>query len=139
MDARIAQHESLLLQSLDAPVSPADQLVLTTAMQDDFVLRRNYDQYLRIREALKRKEPDSFGPFFAERVMHVIGQRKQEFEYVVLFFFKKYQLLVVGIVVALLIANLMLSDQFSLPGIFGLKKPTDDDVFSTDQFTILPE
>jgi hypothetical protein len=139
MDARIAQHETLLLQSLDAPVSQADQHVLSAAMQEDFVLRRNYDQYLRIRDALKRKEADSFGPYFAERVMHVIGQRRQELEFVILFFFKKYQLLVIGILMALLIANLMLSDQFSLPGIFGLKKPTDDDVFSVDQYTILPE
>ncbi|MCU0356456.1 MAG: hypothetical protein MUE95_02645 [Cyclobacteriaceae bacterium] len=139
MEPEQNQNEWLLLRSLDATVSPAEQQQLARAMQEEVVLRRHHDQYLRIRNAIQRTEPDTFGPFFAERIMHMISQRKQDLDFQLFFFFKKYQVLIAGIIVALLIVNLMLSDEFSIAGIFGLDKGTDQDIFSIDINDNLPD
>jgi hypothetical protein len=60
-------------------------------------------------------------------------------DYQILFFFKKYQVLVIGIIVALIIANLVLSDELSLRALFGLEADKDENVFSIDVYDNLPD
>ena len=139
MDQKVRELEPLLLKSFDSAVTPAEQQLLTSTIQSDFVFRRNCDQFQRIRNALLRKEPDSFGPFFAERIMNMLRQRTKDLDYQILFFFKKYQVLVIGIIVALIIANLVLSDELSLRAFFGLEADKEEGVFSIDVYDNLPD
>jgi len=135
-DFKISEEEELLLKSWDAPVSAAERSHLATLIQQDTSLRNASEQYRKIRDIFKRNEPDSFGPFFAERILHVLKQHTENIEYQVFFFFKKYQLLVTGVAVALLLVNMLLTDRLSLPSIFGLEKEVED-VYEIDLYEML--
>jgi len=134
MNEHFDEHEELLLRSLDAPVSARERETLALAMQNNFSIRLNSDQYQTIRSMLLRPEPDSFGPFFAERILNMIKQRTQQIDYLIFFFFKKYQVVLVGILVALLVSNMLLTDQLTLKGIFGLEQDASEDIFSIDLY-----
>jgi len=134
MKSAVSSQEELLLKSLDAPVNADERERLATGMQENPALRKQSDQYYKIREMLKRKNADSFGPFFAERVLHVIKQRAGNIDYLVFFFFRKYQVVILGVLVALLLANLFLSDNITLKSIFGLEGETPEDIFSIDAY-----
>jgi len=103
-------------------------------MQTNSSIRLRSDQYQTIRSMMLRPEPDSFGPFFAERILNMVKQRTQQIDYLIFFFFKKYQVVLVGVLVALLVSNMLLTDQFTLKGIFGLEQETTEDVFSIDLY-----
>lgn len=139
MSESLSEHEELLLQSLDAPVSARDRETLSTLMQSDFALRRQSEHYTTIREMLLRAEPDSFGPFFAERIMNQLKRRVNEIDYLIFFFFKKYQVLMVGVLVALLITNLLLSEQLTLQAVFGFDTPSAENVYAIDAYKSLPK
>lgn len=139
MSESLSEHEELLLQSLDAPVSARDRETLSTLMQSDFALRRQSEHYTTIREMLLRAEPDSFGPFFAERIMNQLKKRVNEIDYLIFFFFKKYQVLMVGVLVALLITNLLLSEQLTLQAVFGFDTPSTENVYAIDAYKSLPK
>lgn len=126
------EHEELLLKSWDASVTPHERELLANAMKSNAALRLSSDQYQKIRMLLLRSEHDSFGPFFAERVMYMIKQRTQQIDYLIFFFFKKYQVVLLGVLVALLISNIVLTDQLSVRGIFGLEQQPTEDVFGID-------
>jgi hypothetical protein len=134
MNEHFDEHEDLLLRSLDAPVSARERETLAMAMQNNFSIRLSSDQYQTIRSLLLRPEPDSFGPFFAERILNMIKQRTQQIDYLIFFFFKKYQVVLVGILVALLVSNMLLTDQLTLKGIFGLEQDASEDIFSIDLY-----
>jgi hypothetical protein len=139
MNEHFSENEDLLLKSYDAPVSANERELLSSLMQNDHALRRLGDQYSKIRELLMRPEPDSFGPFFAERIMQQLKQRASEIDYLIFFFFKKYQVLVIGVLVALLITNLLLTDQLTLKSLFGIDQQTTEDVFSIDLYKNLTQ
>ncbi|MBS1949760.1 MAG: hypothetical protein OJF59_002614 [Cytophagales bacterium] len=123
------KNEDLFLQSLDGSVTPEQKEMLTHELAGDFHLRKSADQFLRIREKLKRSEPDSFGPFFAERIINKIKNLKQEVDYQIFFFFKKYQVAVIGVVVALLVLNIIFSDNLSIRSVLGFEdQPKEDTV-----------
>ena len=130
----VTEKEQLLILSLDAPVSANERAKLASLIQEDPSFRSLSDQYHTIRDMLKRKEADSFGPFFAERILHVVRQRAGNLDYQLFFFFKKYQVMILGVLVALLLANLFLSDNFTLKEIFGLEGETTEDIFSIDAY-----
>jgi len=134
MNDHFSEHEELLLRSWDAPVSAKERETLAEVMQNNPAIRQQSDQYQKIRTMLLRTEPDSFGPFFAERIMNMIKQRTQQIDYLIFFFFKKYQVLLVGVLVALLVSNMLLTDQLTLKGIFGLEQDAPEDVFSIDLY-----
>ena len=90
MNEHFCINEELLLKSYDAPVSAREREELSIQMQNDPMLRRQSDQYVKIRELMLRPEPDSFGPFFAERIVNQLKQRVNEIDYLTFFFFKKY-------------------------------------------------
>jgi hypothetical protein len=139
MENSLSPAEEILLKSLDGPVSASERDLLAEGIQTDITLRRHSDHYRKIREMLHRPTPDSFGPFFPERIINAIQNRKKEVEYLILFFFKKYQVLVMGVIVALVIANLLLSGEISVAALFGLEKESTEDIFSIDVYENLTE
>ncbi len=139
MNEHFSVNEELLLKSYDAPVSAHEREELSRQMQNDPTFRRQSDQYVKIRELMLRPEPDSFGPFFAERIVNQLKQRVNEIDYLIFFFFKKYQVLALGVLVALLITNLLLTDQLSLKSLFGVEQETTEDIFSIDLYKNLTQ
>jgi hypothetical protein len=134
MDEGLSKQEELLLRSWDSPLSGEERTELTAQMKENASLRWQSDQYLKIRQILHRTERDTFGPFFAERILNVIKNRTEKIEYLIFFFFKKYQVLVLGILVALLISNILLTDQLTIKGILGLEQPATEDVYTIDVY-----
>lgn len=134
MNDQFSEHEELLLRSWDGSVSAGERQTLAEVMQNNPAMRQQSDQYQKIRTMLLRTEPDSFGPFFAERIMNMIKQRTQEIDYLIFFFFKKYQVLLVGVLVALLVSNMLLTDQLTVKGILGLDQGTTEDVYTIDLY-----
>jgi len=139
MNETFSENEELLLKSYDTPVSARERELLSSLMQNDHTLRRQDDQYSSIRALLLRPECDTFGPFFAERIMQQLKQRAGEIDYLIFFFFKKYQVLVIGVLVALLITNMLLTDQFSLKALFGIEQQPSEDIFSIDLYKNLTQ
>lgn len=134
MNDQFSEHEELLLRSWDGSVSARERQTLAEVMQNNPAMRQQSDQYQKIRTMLLRTEPDSFGPFFAERIMNMIKQRTQEIDYLIFFFFKKYQVVLLGVLVALLVSNMLLTDQLTLKGILGVEQDTTENVFSIDVY-----
>ncbi len=100
-------NEDLFLQSLDQKISEEQKMKLAEAMNTDRLLRKNTDQFVKLRAELLRKEEESFGPFFAERIINKIRSLKKEIDYQIFLFFRKYQLAAIGIVVALVVLNML--------------------------------
>lgn len=134
MNEHFSVNEELLLKSYDAPVSAREREELSMQMQNDPTLRRQSDQYVKIREMMLRTEPDSFGPFFAERIANQLKQRVNEIDYLIFFFFKKYQVVLLGVLVALLVSNMLLTDQLTVKGILGVEQDTTESIFSIDVY-----
>ncbi len=134
MNEHFSANEELLLKSFDVQVTAQEREELSFGMQHDPSLRRQSDQYLKIRELMMRAEPDSFGPFFAERIMQQLKQRVNEIDYLIFFFFKKYQVLALGVLVALLITNILFTEQLTLKSIFGIEQEASEDILSIDLY-----
>jgi len=108
--------------------------VLAQQLLSDRKLKLTADQYILIREKLKREEPDSFRPFFAERIVNKIRNLKQEIDYQIFFFFRKYQVAVIGVLVALLALNIMFSDQLTFKSILGFEDQNQDSIVTIDLY-----
>src|SRR6478609_7407639 len=132
-------NEDLFLQSLDGNISDEQKNKLNEAMNSDFVLRKNADQFIKLRTSLLRKEEESFGPFFAERIINQIKSLKKEIDYQIFFFFKKYQLAAIGVVVALAVLNIVLSDNLSVKSVLGFEEEQVDNIVSIDLYKNLTE
>jgi len=132
-------NEDLFLQSLDGNISDEQKMKLTEAMKNDGNLRRNADQLMQLRSKLLRKEEESFGPFFAERIINQIKSLKQEIDFQIFFFFRKYQLAAIGIVVALVVLNVVLSDTLTVKSVLGFEEEQMDNIVSIDLYQHLTE
>ncbi|MBS1490305.1 MAG: hypothetical protein JSS93_07245 [Bacteroidetes bacterium] len=126
--------EDLFLQSLDGSLTREQKEWLAQQLLSDRKLKLTADQYILIREKLKREEPDSFGPFFAERIVNKIRNLKQEIDYQIFFFFRKYQVAVIGVLVALLALNIMFSDQLTFKSILGFEDQNQDSLVTIDLY-----
>ncbi len=120
--------DELLIKSLDSKLSNEERQLLMTMLESDFQLKRHAQQYDKLRAMLLRPEPDSFGPFFAERIINKIKNIRSEIDYQIFFFFKKYQLAAVGIVIALIVLNIIFSDQLTLKSVLGFEDQTSGDL-----------
>jgi len=116
------EFERLYLQSLEMPIERSQQLHLDEALATHRILQHSAHQFTTLRALFEPQEPSSFGPFFAERVTNYIKNLKNEVDYQLFAFFKKYQLAAIGIVVALVILNLFQSDQFSIASFLGFEE-----------------
>jgi hypothetical protein len=119
--------EELLIRSLDVPLNEADQLELVKALESDPLIAKRLEQHRIIRETLKRKEPATFGPYFTAKLIHRIQNTGVVVDHQLFVFFKKFQLAAIGVVVALLVANMIFSEQKNLPTILGIEQPTSTD------------
>jgi hypothetical protein len=97
------------------------------------------NQDSQIRELLVKRSGQSFGPFFAERVIHQIKTLHQEVEYQLFSFFKKYQLVALGLVVALLALNVLFSDNLSIKSILGFEENSATEIVQIDLYQDLTE
>ncbi len=120
--------DELLIKSLDNKLSNEERQLLMTMIENDHQLKKYSQQYERLRQMLLRQEPDSFGPFFAERIVNRIKNMKKEIDYQIFFFFKKYQLAAVGVVIALIVLNIIFSDQLTLKSVLGFEDQTSTDL-----------
>lgn len=132
-------NEDLFLQSLDGTLDEAQKQRLEKVLAEDAGLQRASGQYLTLRDQLHRKETDSFGPFFAERIINRIKSLKKEIDYQIFFFFKKYQLAAIGVVVALLVLNIIFSDQLTLKSVLGFEDEKANDIVTIDLYQDLTE
>jgi hypothetical protein len=96
-----------------------------------------YDK--KIKEMLFNGNGESFGPFFAERVINQIKNLHREVEYQVFSFFKKYQLAAIGLVAALLTLNIIFSDDLSVKSILGFEENASTEIVQIDLFQDLTE
>jgi len=74
-----------------------------------------------LRAKLLRKEQDSFGPFFAERIINRIKSLKKEIDYQIFSFSGNTSWQRIGIVVALVVLNIVLSDQLTVKSVLGFE------------------
>jgi hypothetical protein len=130
----ISDTELIILKNLEGNTTSDEKEALERMLETNATLRQVQQRYQKLRSDLKRKNQQTFGPFFAERIITKLKKRVQNIDYFILFFFKKYQLLVVGVLVALLTANIYLSDQLSFESVFGLEQESVDDILSIDLY-----
>jgi hypothetical protein len=114
--------EDILMESLDHPLTASEQLQLDQALAEDKTLRKQLDQFTKVREAMRRKRETSFGPFFGHRVVHKIQNLRMEIDHQIIFFFKKYQLAALGILVALIAINAIFAEDLTVQSIFGVEQ-----------------
>ena len=119
--------EDLYLRSLDAELSAHETAILTEALRANTELREELQLYLEMRENLPAKQPATFGPFFAARVLHVITQSSVVIDHYLFSFFRKFQLAAVGIVIGLLALNMVFTDQSDVISIFGFGDTSGDE------------
>jgi hypothetical protein len=132
-------NEDLFLQSLDGKISDEQKIKLAGAMTVDPALKKTADQFVKLRDNLLREEKESFGPFFAERIINKIKSFKKEIDYQIFFFFKKYQLAAIGVVVALVVLNIVLSDSLTVKSVLGFEDEQISDIVTIDLYQNLTE
>jgi len=125
--------EDLLLHSLNGSASESEQEQLQNLVAGNTKLQKAQKDFTQIRSMLGEHEQPTFGPFFAERVLNRIRSMQVEVEYQLFSFFKKYQLLALGIIVGLLVMNIVLADSLSLKSILGFDD-TDSDLVQIDLY-----
>jgi len=113
--------EDLYLRSLDDTLSDPDKQQLLQALHGNPGLAQDVSQYKDIREAMIRKKPATFGPYFAQKVITRIEGLRIEIDKQIVFFFKKYQLAVAGVFIALLAVNVMTADQLNVSSVLGVQ------------------
>jgi hypothetical protein len=131
--------EDLYVRSLDMSLNPSETAKLTEWLTENSALASKLSGYNSIRETLARKNSETFGPFFVTRLLAQIENGRVIVEREIFSFFKKYQLLAAGIVVALLILNTVLSENMTVDSIFGLDSQNTvvDEIVSFDFYETL--
>lgn len=131
--------EDLFIRSLDMSLNPGETAMLTTWVTENPALASQLSGYKSIRETLVRRNPATFGPFFVARLLARIENSRVIIEREIFSFFKKYQLLAAGIVVALLVLNTVLSESLTVDSIFGLDNQNTvvDEIVSFDFYETL--
>ena len=131
--------EDLYIRSFDEPMNKEEKEQLLKMLKTTTGLATDLTHYKTNREILLRKEPASFGPYFAKKVIARIQNVGIQIDRQILAFFKKYQLAAVGVVIALLALNAVFADQLNLQSLFGLEDttPQAEEIVSFDFNEIL--
>jgi hypothetical protein len=125
--------EELYIRSLDAPIQDHERELLASELRKDPAKAREFEQHKTIREVLGRTTPETFGPYFSSKLIHKIQNSGIVVDHQIFSFFKKFQLVAIGVIVALLVANIVFSEQQSLTSIFGLEQVSaDEEIISFD-------
>lgn len=126
------EFEWMYLQSLDGQISDGQRSRLNEMLAGNRLYQHKVNQFTALRTLVMQREESSFGPFFAERITNHLKNLKSEIDYQIFSFFKKYQLAALGIVVALVVFNLLQSEQLSIASFFGFEDTASP--FDTSDF-----
>lgn len=118
--------EDLLLHTLNGTASDSEQDQLQNLLAENTKLQKAQKDFTQIRTLLREHKQTTFGPFFAERVLNRIRTMQDEVEHLLFSFFKKYQLIALGIIVGLFVLNIVLADSLSLTSILGFDDNESD-------------
>jgi len=132
--------EDLYIRSFDEPMTAEEKDLLLKALKSNPGVATDLSNYKKIREVLEKKNPSTFGPFFSRKVITKIQNVGVQIDRQIIAFFKKYQLVAMGVVIALLALNAVFADQLDLQSMFGLEEtttPTTDDIISFDFYETL--
>ena len=129
--------EDLFIRSFDQPLNDMEKDELVKAMHANPGLAKDITAYKSIRESVLRKKPATFGPYFAHKVITRIQNLRIEIDKQIMFFFRKYQLAALGVLIALLAVNVIFADKLDLPSVLGIENttqtvPAEDDLLSFD-------
>ena len=129
--------ENLYIRSFDQAMDSREKELLLKALRTNTGLATDLSQYKKMREVLLRKEPGTFGPYFAKKVISKIQNVGIQIDRQILAFFKKYQLAAMGVVIALLALNAVFADQLNLQSLFGLEDAAVEEIASFDFYETL--
>jgi hypothetical protein len=113
--------EDLFIRSFDQPLNENEKEQLLQAMHNNPGQAKDLSSYKNLRDTVLRKAPATFGPYFAQKVITRIQGLRIEIDKQIGFFFKKYQLAVVGVLIAMLAVNVIFADQLNLPSVLGVQ------------------
>jgi hypothetical protein len=136
---KLSDKEQMMLRLFDENIAPDEREKIDQIVRQDRNLKLEYDAYRQMRDVLAEKRDDSYGPFFAERIINQVKRRTQEIDYLIFFFFKKYQVLIAGVLVGLLVINIILADKLTILSILGFQDETVEDFVTIDVYENLTE
>ncbi|MGD9401865.1 MAG: hypothetical protein PVF95_06325 [bacterium] len=125
MEERILE---LLYRSFDGELGPGEKAELDSAIAASPELRRERDELLAMRGAIGSSAAESFGPFFAERVVRSIAEERREegegagFFESLQYAFRRVALVAAAVAALLLIYNLNQGSGVSVAAAFGAKE-----------------
>jgi len=130
--------EDLYIRSLDVPLSAVETELFLDALHKNPDQAKELAKHKKIRELLKAREAATFGPYFAARLVHRIQNTGVVIDRQIFSFFRKFQLAAVGVVVALIVLNIVLTEKITIKSILGIETtaPTEE-VVSFDFFETL--
>jgi len=121
--------EDIIIQSLDAPLTKEEKEILKKGLNEYPRLSKQESLHYKLRETMLRQTSATFGKSFAVKLTARIENSGVVIERFIFSFFKKYQLLVAGVIVGLLILNTVFSQQVTVDTILGL----EDNSISADE------
>lgn len=130
----------LLYRSLDSDLKVKDQKKLDEALEKSEELRKDKERVLAQRQAVANSSSKSFGPFFAERVMHRIeglGQKKNGLEVFYESFmatFRKVAIVSAVVLVLLISYNVVKSDIVPEDELFFMADTTMEEILDLPLF-----
>ena len=130
----------LLYRSLDDDLKDKDQKKLDEALEKSEDLRKEKERVLAQRQAVADSAGQSFGPFFAERVMNRIeglGQKKNGLEAFYESFmtaFRKVAIVSAAVLVLLISYNVVKSDIVPEDELFFMADTTIEEIFELPLF-----
>jgi hypothetical protein len=117
--------EDLFIKSLDTSLSEKEQDCLSKELQTNTGLSTQINQHSKLRALLSAKERASFGPYFAGKLINRIQSTGVIIDRQLFDFFSKFQLAAIGVIIALLAVNLVLSKDNSLSSIMGIESSVE--------------
>lgn len=133
MDKRILE---LLYRSLDGDLTRDERTTLEAALADSPELRKEREELLALRGHLKAGAAESFGPFFAERVMGAIRSAREEdiggarFMESLRYAFARVALVAAAVAAFLLIYNLNQGGGMSIAAALGGRDTSIEEVLT---------
>ncbi len=133
----------LLHRSFDGPLTDSEQDALAEALAASPELRAEKEQIATMRAGIARAPADSFGPFFAERVMQKLAVETASEDNPALFFeslvylFRRVALAGAVAVIVLVAYNWQSSDEISLASAFGANEAGVEEVLEMPIESIL--
>ena len=132
----------LMVKSLDGELTAVERSDLNAALAESAELREELARLVAVRRAVAASGRTSFGPFFAERVMHRIrteGRATGEESLLGALFgvFRPVALAAAAVVVGLVIYNSAKTDSVSVAGALGVPQVTLEEIMEPPVETVL--